>query len=105
MPLLWVDANVVFRGLDLDDEESGYKQECTKEKVSQYRRVLKETREHRKIPWEPRGQSGVCALRPPGQSHDLVFPFCVSRSHDSLLFNLHSASYFLPHKSSRSSKK
>lgn len=66
MPLLWVDASVVFRGLDLDHEESGYKQGCTKEKVSQCKKVLEERREHRKIPWEPRRQSGVCAWRPPG---------------------------------------
>lgn len=47
MPILWIDAGVVFR--DLGHEESGSERECTKEKLSQCKRVLEEKREPRQV--------------------------------------------------------
>lgn len=58
MPLWWVDASVVFRGLDMKNP-AGSEGEGTKEKASWCQRRSEGRRDSRKVSWEPRGQSCV----------------------------------------------
>lgn len=95
MPLLWVDARVVLRGLKW--EEPDREGECTKEGGSQCQRRLEERREHGKVSWEPREQSHVGIWSPRGQTYHVCFT--------SAITFCSSTSPFLLRESPRSSKK